>query len=193
MATKIVTAIKQVDDDGAYRVQREKWVTLQLRRDELAKALDSLRTEKALAGGRRELDVAAAALLRDESAATIDDDETQQTIEAMTRELKIVRRALELHKVTLDAAREKTALEIRTSVVGQHRALGRRIAAAMTELRGALLAENDFRTELDVAGVGIGEPMVSLAFPIIGQPYDVEGHYWSIARWLRATQEYLGE
>ena len=192
MPTKTVTAIKPIDDDPAYRAQRENLVRLQLRRDGLDRRIMELSSSRGNRNQER-IDAAAQTMIDGGAATAIDENALETERTALHRERAIVYRALELHKTTLDAAREKAALEIRTSVVDRHRAIGRRIESAMTELRGALLAENEFRVELDVAGVGFGEPLLPLAFPIIGQPGDVEGPYWSLARWLKRTSEYLAE
>jgi len=58
--------------------------------------------------------------------------------------------------------------EIRTGLAPEHKALGLKIVAAMRQLRDALVAESEFRDELERGGVSFGHPWTPVAIGWLG-------------------------
>lgn len=189
MGTKTVAALKQVDDDPAYAAARVKYVALQLRRDGLDREIMELASHRNQ--NRERLDAAAQAMIDGGDVATAIDERALETKRAaLYRERSIVHRALELQAPVRDAAYQRASGAVRVSVADQHKAIGRRVASAMVELRSALTDDVALRVDLDNRGAGFGFPLQSIVFLRAGHADDP---FLFVDRWLDEHAEYLAE
>lgn len=180
--------VKTLRDNLAYSAAIEQKVILQHRLKQLDK--DIADAEACVAGAEAvsSLDAAALAVLKGTTDSAPDPDALRKTLDGLRADRRTIRRALELHEPAVLEAESRAAYEIRESLLDQHKALGRRIRDALIALRDALLAEVKFRNELDATGASFGSPLEAVAFMRVGCLGD---DYWSIARWLKDTHEYL--
>ena len=113
--------------------------------------------------------------------------EARSELDRVMDELAIVRKAIELHSPVVEAARWRACGEINRQLLPAHRAIVRKVSAALEALDAALGEEKAFRDRLEDAGVSLVEirPMGVAMLGRLDDPQSYASH------WAREAREYL--
>jgi hypothetical protein len=173
--------------DADYRRQAEKLGDLRARHE----ALDRRRGEL-LVGLNRvvehdRLTERAQALLTDDVTPRPDDAALRRALGDVEDEIRVLTRAVELQQRVVDSERARVSAAICARLRPQHRAIVRRIAAAVTELSEALTAEQDLRLALRDAEVVFAAELRPMPLPAAGVLTDPNS---ALSRWMADAREH---
>jgi uncharacterized coiled-coil DUF342 family protein len=176
-------------DDPAYAAAEDKLRELQARAAELERQRSALFSGLSGDAERDELTARANRLLQDAAVPRSSDAERARLrvdLEAVTDELTVTRRAVELQQATVAEARRRVSRMICQRLRPRHRAIVSRIAGALQTLTDALAEERDFREALDAADVDFTTELrpMRLAAGDLTNPESLA------SLWLRDAQEH---
>ncbi|MDZ4686780.1 MAG: hypothetical protein SH850_17035 [Planctomycetaceae bacterium] len=138
---------------------RRQLTTVQFRKKE---------TITALANAPRNVSpvyAAALAHVPDADTSVVAVMERRKDLAALNEQEAILEEALTIQEQIVRDGTPALCREIRTGLLPEHQAHGRRIVSAMRALREALVAEQEFRDELDRGQVDFGGPLAAVAMP----------------------------
>jgi hypothetical protein len=174
-----------LDSDPQYRRQTERLLELEARE----RALEQRREALAIGLGQREaaadvLTRRAERLLADDVvplAADVEIARMRADLAAVSDELNVTRKAIELHKETVRRERARASAAVCARLSPRHQAIVARIAAALTELSAALVEERELRDELNRGGVIFSGRLRPMPLPSVGTLDDPNS---AASRWL---------
>lgn len=174
-------------DDETYRAAAEKYEEIKGRLASLDARRQELQSGLARMAEADMLDDRARTLLDDDVVPrAVDDTKLRRDLEAVTDEIRVVRRAVELQRETVAREGDRVSREICARLAPAHRALVQQIGKHLTGLVDALRAEHEFREALIVGGVSFASTLRAMPLPHVWRP-DEEG---DAARWLKDAREH---
>jgi hypothetical protein len=114
-------------------------------------------------------------------AQTVEHEAALKSLAQARHEREVLTRAVELQRRVVSEEAGKASREVCAQVKPEHRALVKKMAAALATLGEAVIAERAFRDSLNAAGVSHSE-LRALGFYRAGDPLDPHGFF---CQWFR--------